>query len=67
MYPETNECSVSSSQCLQVHQQNNNLNMNQNIVNQLNIDLPPPVPGKRSAEQTRAYHHQVTSCVGDVI
>ena len=22
--------------------------MNQNIVNQLNIDLPPPVPGKRS-------------------
>ena len=47
-----------------VNQQNNNLNMNQNIVNQLNIDLPPPVPGKRSAEQTRAYHHQVTSCVG---
>ena len=31
-----------------VHQQNNNLNMNQNIINQLNIDLPPPVPGKRS-------------------
>merc|ERR1719410_549567 len=38
---------------------NNNNNMNQNIVNQLNIDLPPPVPGKRSAEQTRAYHHQL--------
>ncbi|XP_023332069.1 cullin-4 [Eurytemora carolleeae] len=31
-----------------VHQQNNNLNMNQNIVNQLTIDLPPPIPGKRS-------------------
>ena len=31
-----------------VHQQNNNLNMNQNIINQLNIDLPPPIPGKRS-------------------
>ena len=25
--------------------------MNQNIVNQLNIDLPPPVPGKRSVDQ----------------
>jgi len=30
-----------------VNQQNNNLNMNQNIINQLNIDLPPPVPGRR--------------------
>ena len=36
-----------------VNQKNNNLNMNQNIVNQINIDLPPPVPGrrKRSAEE----------------
>ena len=36
-----------------VNQQNNNLNMNQNIVNQLNIDLPPPVPGKRSVGDKR--------------
>jgi len=42
-----------------VHQQNNNLNMNQNIVNQLNIDLPPPIPGKRSVSETdRRTHHQ---------
>ncbi len=31
-----------------VQQKQNNLNMNQNIVNQINVDLPPPVPGKRS-------------------
>ena len=36
-----------------INQQNNNLNMNQNIVNQLNIDLPPPVPGKRSVGDKR--------------
>ena len=41
----------SAKDYFQVHQQNNNLNMNQNIVNQLNIDLPPPVPGKRSVEE----------------
>merc|ERR1719410_2840264 len=44
-----------------VHQQNNNLNMNQNIINQLNIDLPPPVPGKRSADDT--VKHKVQSLV----
>ena len=31
-----------------VQQKQNSLSMNQNIVNQINIDLPPPVPGKRS-------------------
>ncbi len=31
-----------------VQQKQNNLQMNQNIVNQINVDLPPPVPGKRS-------------------
>ena len=36
-----------------VNQQNNNLNMNQNIINQLNIDLPPPVPGRRKRSGTR--------------
>lgn len=30
-----------------VQQKQNSLSMNQNIVNQINIDLPPPVPGKR--------------------
>ena len=42
-----------------VHQQNNNLNMNQNIVNQLNIDLPPPVPGKRSVQDIRAAQERI--------
>lgn len=31
-----------------VQQKQNSLSMNQNIVNQINVDLPPPVPGKRS-------------------
>ena len=31
-----------------VQQKENSLSMNQNIVNQINVDLPPPVPGKRS-------------------
>ena len=30
-----------------VQQKQNSLSMNQNIVNQINIDLPPPIPGKR--------------------
>ena len=30
-----------------VQQKQNSLSMNQNIVNQIQIDLPPPVPGKR--------------------
>ena len=42
-----------------VHQQNNNLNMNQNIVNQLNIDLPPPVPGKRAVSDVSSLHEKV--------
>ena len=44
-----------------VHQQNNNLNMNQNIVNQLNIDLPPPVPGRkrRTVSEKIEYNNKV--------
>ena len=46
-----------------VHQQNNNLNMNQNIVNQLNIDLPPPVPGRkrRSKPESEDLNSKVPS------
>ena len=46
-----------------VHQQNNNLNMNQNIVNQLNIDLPPPVPGRkrRTVSEKLEYNNKVMS------
>ena len=29
-----------------VQQKENSLSMNQNVVNQINVDLPPPVPGK---------------------
>merc|ERR1719410_2974868 len=44
-----------------VHQQNNNLNMNQNIVNQLNIDLPPPVPGRkrRTVPEKLEYNNKI--------
>ena len=43
-----------------VNQQNNNLNMNQNIINQLNIDLPPPVPGRRK-RSGKQYKYLPTS------
>merc|ERR1719410_3214620 len=43
-----------------VHQQNNNLNMNLNIINQLTIDLPPPIPGKKKREADLSS----TSCDG---
>lgn len=35
-----------------INQKNNNLQNNQNIVNQINIDLPPPVPGRRRRKRS---------------
>ena len=36
--------------------------MNQNIVNQLNIDLPPPVPGRkrRTVSEKAEYNMKVS-------
>ena len=40
--------------------------MNQNIVNQLNIDLPPPVPGKRSVDQMEEEEKVITETEGSI-
>ena len=40
-----------------VQQKQNSLSMNQNIVNQINIDLPPPVPGKRSLRDNQSLRN----------
>lgn len=42
-----------------VQQKQNSLSMNQNIVNQINIDLPPPVPGKRKVHQPKLFDRNI--------
>ena len=42
-----NNNNINSNNLNFVQQKQNSLSMNQNIVNQIMVDLPPPVPGKR--------------------
>ena len=43
--------------------------MNQNIVNQLNIDLPPPVPGRkrRTVSEKAEYNMKVSICLLNLV
>ena len=47
-----------------VQQKENSLSMNQNIVNQINVDLPPPVPGKRSVSMDNTLSSYQQSYTG---
>jgi hypothetical protein len=47
-----------------VQQKENSLSMNQNIVNQINVDLPPPVPGKRSVSTDKTLSSYQQSYTG---